>query len=96
MVGSTSLYQLPNAWIGMSLLVGMVGIEGIAIAGIDQAFKLVELSSLLPLALPGEAKKLEKLAVFGIFLRESPDITLNLRVKLDAADANTIASCADI
>lgn len=75
------------------MLVGIAGMEGMAIAGIDHAFKLVELASLLPLALPGEAKKLEKLAVFGIIFRESPE---SLRVKLDAAEAKTMASCAEM
>lgn len=67
-----------------------------AIAGMDQAFKCVELPSEL-LAFPGEVKKLE---VFGkVFFRESPEmaqVELNLRDKLDAADAKTIASCAEI
>jgi len=93
-VGSTSLYQLPNAWRGMSVLVGIEGMEGIAIAGMDQAFNCVELPSELALAFPGAVRRL----VFGRdILRASPEMAqleLNLRVRLDAADASTMASCA--
>lgn len=70
---------------GISLLVGIDGILGMAIAGIDQAFSCVELPSEL-LAFPGEVKKL---CVFG------KQVELSLRDKLDAAEANTMASCAE-
>lgn len=82
---------------GISLLVGSDGIAGMAIAGMDHAFNCVELPSELLLAFPGEMKKQ---AVFGkVFLRESPEMThveLNLRVRLDAAEARTMASCAEM
>jgi len=77
---------------GISLLVGIDGMEGIAITGIDQTFNCVELAA-LQLAFPGEVNKL---AVFGIILIESPETELNLRVKLDAAEAKTMASCAEM
>lgn len=78
------------------MLVGIGGIEGMEIAGMDQAFKPVELPSGL-LAFPGEVKKLEG---FGkVFLRVSPEmvqVELNLRDKLDAADTKIVASCAEM
>jgi len=65
-------------------------IEGIAMVGIDQAFNRVELS---PFAFLGEV---HKLAVFGkVLLSAPPEMTqveLNLRVRLDAAEASTMAS----
>jgi len=65
-------------------------IEGIAMVGMDQAFNRVELS---PFAFLGEVNKL---AVIGEVLRcASPEMTqveLNLRVRLDAAEAKTMAS----
>lgn len=66
-----------------------------AIAEMDQAFNCVELAALL-LAFPGVVNKLP---VFGIILNESPEawhVELNLRVKLEAAEAKTMASCAEI
>ena len=72
--------------------------EGTAIAGIDHAFNCVELSAEELLAFPGEDMKLK---LFGnVFLIESPEETkqveLNLRLKLDAAEAKTMASCAEM
>lgn len=77
---------------GTSLLVGIVGMDGIAMAGIDHAFNRVVLASFLLLALPGELKKVLMLALFLIV---SPDIMYSdrsFRVRLEAADASTIAS----
>ena len=71
------------------MLVGIDGMEGMAIIEMDHAFNCVELPSLL--AFPGGEKKL---ALFGKpSLRE---VELNLRVKLDAAEAKTLASCAEM
>lgn len=71
--------------------------DGMAIAGIDHAFSCVELPPELPLAFPGDANRL---GVLGrVFLREFPEmahVEVNLRVKLDAAEARTIASCAEM
>lgn len=71
--------------------------EGTAIAGIDHAFNCVELSAEELLAFPGDDMKLK---LFGnVFLTESPEtkqVELNLRLKLDAAEAKTMASCAEM
>ena len=70
--------------------------EGTAIAGIDHAFNCVELSAEELLAFPGDDMKLK---LFGNVLIESPEtkqVELNLRLKLDAAEAKTMASCAEM
>lgn len=77
---------------GKSLLVSIDGMDGIAMAEIDHAFSEVELPSGRTAARPGDDVN------FGsVFVSESPEtryVELNLRDRLDAADARTMASCA--
>lgn len=74
------VYHEPSVLIPVSLLVGMAGMAGIDIAGIDQAFNFVELPP------P---------SFFAIFGTTMYDL-LSLRVKLDAAEASNMASFAVI
>lgn len=82
-MGSTLVYHEPSVLIPVSLLVGMAGMAGIDIAGIDQAFNFVE----LPLP--------SFFAICATFGTTMYDL-LSLRVKLDAAEASNMASFAVI
>lgn len=84
-MGSTSLYQLPRAWKGNSLLVGK---DGIAMAGIDHAFNEVE----LPSGRTGDDVRPDAPLAAGALMY----VELSFRVRLDAAEARTMASCAEM
>lgn len=76
------VYHEPSVLIPVSRLVGIAGMIGIDIAGIDQAFNFVEVPPPSFFAVP----------TFGTTMY----VLLSLRVKLDAAEASNIASFAEI
>lgn len=82
-MGSTLVYHEPSVLIPVSRLVGIAGMIGIDIAGIDQAFNFVEVPPPSLFAVR---------ATFGTTMY----VLLSLRVKLDAAEASNIASFAEI